>query len=203
MICKVYCSSNRRSLWFAACYFVQVLMLAGLAGCSPSDTFAQPQQQTTVSSKSNEPVMLAITGYNYTSRHIAFFSVNGQGGGNLYVSSRTSGGGSTVCCVRYKPGAKVRKLNVEWQSGGCYYSEKSTISDEVSDTLHYFRVRRDVEVDPHIPADPQVMEVHFYPDGSIHAAITSQESPPRFKLDESRADKSLYPRCPNDQKPAE
>lgn len=203
MSCNVYFSSNHRRLLCAASSFVQALVLAGLAGCSPLDTSAQPQQQATVSSKSSKPVMLAITGYNYTNRHIAFFSVNGQGGGNLYVSSRTSGGGSTACCVRYKPGTKVRKLNVEWQSGGCYYSEKSTISDEVSDTLHYFTIRREVGVDPYIPADPHVMEVHFYPDGSIQAAITSQESLPRLKIDEARADKSLYPRCPNDQKPAE
>jgi hypothetical protein len=42
---------------------------------------------------------LVIIGYNYTSRYIDQFSVDGAGGGNLYVSGPSSGGGGIVCCA--------------------------------------------------------------------------------------------------------
>lgn len=38
-------------------------------------------------------VSLTIEGYNYTDDYIDQFTVNGQGGGNLYLSTPTSGGG--------------------------------------------------------------------------------------------------------------
>lgn len=60
----------------------------------------------------NEPVAqlasdvtsLGIVGYNYTNRAINTFTIDGAGGGNLYVSSPASGGGGTTCCVPYVPG---------------------------------------------------------------------------------------------------
>jgi len=146
--------------------------------------------------------MLAITGYNYTNRHIASFSVDGTGGGNLYVSTPTSGGGGTVCCAIYTPGNFERTVVVRWQSGGCYYHTISGTSGKVFDNLHSYYKEQQVVVDSAIPADPKVLEVHFYPDGSIKAAITAGESPPRLTLDNAREDKSRYPRCPNDRKPA-
>jgi len=175
------------------------LIVPSIAGCTPHEPAAG--NASNKAPKESEPVMLSITGYNYTSRHIESFSVNGQGGGNLYVSSPTSGGGGTVCCVRYRPGTKVRKVKVKWQTGACFYSVKSAISGEVSDTLHLFSQEREVEIDQIVPSDPQVMEVHFYPDGSIKAAITASESLPRLRLDAGREDKSRYPRCPEDEKP--
>ena len=38
-----------------------------------------------------EPYMLTLFGYNYTDRAVAFFSVNGQGGGDVNLSTPTSG----------------------------------------------------------------------------------------------------------------
>jgi len=180
---------------------VAALIVPNLAGCTPQDR-AGADNTSRMAPGDNEPVMLAITGYNYTNRHIASFSVDGTGGGNIFVSTPTSGGGGSVCCALYTPGDFERKIVVRWQSDACYYHTKSTISNEVFDNLHYFYKEREVVVDRKVPAEPEVLEVHFYPDGSIQAAITAGVTLPRLKLDGERENKSRYPRCPNDQKPA-
>lgn len=178
-----------------------VLALPGVARCMAKDG-AGAGNASHSAPGSNEPVMLAITGFNYTDRPIDSFSVDGQGGGNVFVSSFESGGGGRTCCVRYRPGSKVRKVLVTWQTGGCYYHTRSTVSDEVFDNLHSFSHKQEVEVEPVVTNDPKVMEVHFYPDGSVQAAITAGESLPRLRLDASREERSRYPRCSNDKKPA-
>lgn len=176
------------------------LIVPGMAGCTPHNP-AATDTAASVASGGNEPVMLAITGYNYTSQHIESFSVNGQGGGNVFVSTATSGGGGSVCCIRYRPGRPVTKVKVRWQSGGCYYQERSPASKEVYDMVYPYFKEREVVVDSDIPVDPQVLEIHFYPDGSLKAAISAGVSLPRLRLDPAREDKSDYPRCPNEKKP--
>ena len=146
---------------------------------------------------------LALVGYNYTNRYIDTFSVDGQGGGNLYVSSPTSGGGGTVCCVAYWPGEKLYKIKVRWQSGACYYRARSRTSDEVYTRLHSFFKEAEVAVSDKAGSRGQYMEVHFYPDGSVQAAVTAEASMPRLSLSKDRKDDSKYPRCPNDEKPAQ
>ncbi len=148
-------------------------------------------------------ISLSLTGYNYTNRYIDTFSVNGQGGGNLFVSSPTSGGGGTTCCVSHVAGMREKTVTVRWQSGGCKYHTKSRISDEIYDNIHSFFKETEVKVDGLNTANPKVFEVHFYPDGSVKAAITEQASRPRLALPKERADRSSYPRCPNDAKPAD
>lgn len=180
--------------------FVLALTVPGMAGCTPHNPEAT-DKATGAASVGNEPVMLAITGYNYTNQHIESFSVNGQGGGNVFVSTATSGGGGSVCCIRYRPGRPVTKVKVRWQSGGCYYQERSPASKEVYDMVYPYFKEREVVVDSDIPVDPQVLEIHFYPDGSLKAAISAGVSLPRLRLDPAREDKSDYPRCPNEKKP--
>jgi hypothetical protein len=148
-----------------------------------------------------QPVSLGLVGYNYTNRHIDSFTVNGHGGGNLYVSSPTSGGGGTACCVAYRPGTALNTVTVRWQSGACYYHVRGTSSDEVYDTYHQFYKEAEVTVADDIPAEAKYMEVHFYPDGSVKAAVTGSASPPRILLRKAREDNSTYPRCPGDRKP--
>ena len=148
-----------------------------------------------------EAVPLAIVGYNYTNRYIDSFSVNGQGGGNLYVSSAHGGGGGTVCCVQYRPGTRLNTVTVRWQSGACYYREVSS-SNEVFYSLHSFFKEQEVVVADSVPPKAAYLEVHFYPDGSVQAAVTAQASAPRLALDKAREDKSKYPRCPNEEQPA-
>lgn len=154
---------------------------------------------------SSEPQLLrlGIVGYNYTNRHINTFSVNGAGGGNVAVSSPTSGGGGTTCCVPYVKGVRDLRLTVKWQSGGCYYRVKSTISDEVFDHIHPYFKEAEILVEQPIEDNPKYVEIHFFPDGSIKAFITGSASLPRLKLPKERADRSPYPRCPDDKKPAE
>ncbi|TFW13638.1 DUF3304 domain-containing protein [Duganella callida] len=149
---------------------------------------------------SAEQVSLAIVGYNYTSKYIDSFSVNGQGGGNIFVSSPTSGGG-IVCCASYRPGSLIKTVHIRWQSGACYFKEQSSLSKQMFDTIYPFYTEQDVPVEVLAANDPQYMEVHFYPDGSIKAAITEKISPPRLSLDERRNDRTRFPPCPNDRKP--
>ncbi|WP_167761480.1 DUF3304 domain-containing protein [Duganella callida] len=152
---------------------------------------------------SDEPVSLGILGYNYTNKYIDSFSVNGQGGGNIQVSSPSSGGSGIVCCVSYRPGSPIKTVHIRWQSGACYFKEQSSLSKQMFDTLYSFYKEQDAPVEVLTADDPQYMEIHFYPDGSIKAAITAGISDPRLSLDGQRNDPIRYPRCPNDRKPKE
>jgi hypothetical protein len=146
---------------------------------------------------------LAIIGYNYTNRGIDSFSINGQGGGNIRVSSPTSGGGGTVCCALYTPGSTVKMVRIRWQSGACVFKEQSIFSKQMFDTLHLFYKEQEAPLEVLATTNASYMEVHFYPDGSIKAAVTAAMSPPRLFLDEQRRDKTPYPRCPDDREPAQ
>ncbi|MEQ6341031.1 MAG: DUF3304 domain-containing protein [Gammaproteobacteria bacterium] len=128
--------------------------------------------------------------------------MNGIGGGNLHVSTVTSGG-TNVCCFSYTPGTPAPKtVKVKWVASGCTYIEIKR-SDYISTRAHHFFKTLEAPVDPKVPANPGYFEVHFYPDGHVEAAITEHSSPPRLILSEDREDRSDYPRCPDDQKPKE
>jgi hypothetical protein len=144
---------------------------------------------------------LTLKGYNYTSRYIDTFSVNGQGGGNLYVSGPTSSGGSGICCVTYVYGAKAKEVTVRWQFSGCMYRADSELASGDTHLQHNFYREVRVQVDPEIPPQPEFFEVHFYPDGRVRAAITDRASPPRLVLSKSREDNADYSRCPRDEEP--
>ena len=149
-----------------------------------------------------EAIGLTITGYNYTDRYINDFSVNGNGGGNIYVSSPAGGGGGSTCCVTYISGDKNWKVKIEWQIGGCTYD--NSVNDDGSQvySIHPYYKEVEVEVEPHITIDPQYLEVHFYPDGHIAAAVTEKKSAPRLALDKARENKtSRLLRCPDGRRP--
>jgi hypothetical protein len=175
------------------------LILMILAGCKPSD------QNRPVPFQRNEPAVLSLglTGYNYTDREISEFFVNGQGGGNIAVSSPGSSGGGTVCCVPYVVAPAPWTVKIRWQSDACYYHVKSTISDEVFENIHWFYKERDVVVETPALQTPRYMEVHFYPDGSVKAAVTEHASTPRVKLQPQREIRTRYPRCPDDREPVD
>jgi hypothetical protein len=144
---------------------------------------------------------LALVGYNYTSRYIDTFSVNGQGGGNLYVSSPTSGGGGTVCCISYVKGRPAGEVTVRWQAGGCMFRAPGPMADGRTHLAHSFFREIRVKVDPRIPDHPEDFEVHFYPDGHVEAAITDGSSSPRLVYSKLREDSSEFPRCPDEKEP--
>lgn len=179
-----------RALWIFVC---------GVVGTSISCASTDLGQQSPIPLGTR--VSLALVGFNYTHRYIDAFSVNGQGGGNLYVSSPTSGGGGSVCCVSYLQGSAARQVTVRWQSGGCMYRAAGVLADGRTHLAHGFFKEVKVQVDPHIPDRPSNLEVHFYPDGHVEAAITENESSPRLVYSKDRADRSPFPRCPDEQEP--
>lgn len=148
-------------------------------------------------------VSLAITGYNYTSRSINDFSVDGASGGNVHVSSPHSGGGGSVCCSPYVVGAGARRALIRWQSGACTYQTRRDRSGQLLFWTHYFYKEAYIDINPNVPKVPNYIEVHFYPDGHVEAAMTEHASQPRLRLDENRADKSPYPQCPDDKRPVQ
>jgi len=132
-----------------------------------------------------KPIGLAIAGYNYTNRLIASFTVNdesgnGAWGGNVYLSSPTSGGGGGTCCVMLDSNAqKPVRLRVDWTLDEVEDSSGHTIAPEIKKQAW-------VTLNPPFPEDPQSFEVHFYPDGHVEAAVTRWPSSPRISLPENR-----------------
>jgi len=180
-------------------YFLVVFIMA-MSGCSKASIASSGSE---AGAARNGPVTLALVGYNYTDRYIDSFSVDGQGGGNINVSSPSSGGGGIVCCVLYQPGSEPKTVTVRWQFDACYFREASSYSTETYNTLHAFYKEKKVRVTENTSGKAEYMEVHFYPDDSIQVVLTKELSMPRLSLSKERQDTSTFPRCPNDKKPAE
>lgn len=164
------------------------------------------QQKSPVAGRS-ERIMLGIIGFNYTNHYIAQFYVNGTGGGNVWVSSPTGSGGGTTCCAGYRPGTPLPiKIHVRWTAGGCTYitreeSDDPYVKPKDAENILYFYKEAEVMVNGPIPADPRNMEIHFYPDGHVEAAITAEYSENRLKLPTDR-EINGYPACTPEQRPA-
>ena len=186
------------------------MLLPTLAACEDNFKPNNANENSPTSAAVSNPipplgtrVSLTITGYNYTDRYIDQFTVNGNGGGNLFVSGPTSGGGGSECCKDYITGVDNWILPVRWQVGGCTYNtSKQKDGSERYDLYHYFK-EVEVKVDPKIAARPAYLEVHFYPDEHVELAVTEHSSPPRLKLSKDREVKSSYKQCPNDKRPEE
>ncbi len=168
-------------------FMTLVLFTVSFAGCAP-ETTAQVRipSAVTVQIEPYSPpksYSLGIAGYNYTDRYIDHFEVNGQGGGNVSISTPTAGGGKGVCCVSWTEGSKLPKpIKVKWAASYCtqvltggYNGETQTVRQPI---LHI----AEVEFNGPVPKNPKNFEVHFYKDGSIQTAITDESSWPRLKL---------------------
>ena len=163
---------------------------------------ARAMQRDEDGNHANEGSLIDIVGFNYTNRTIDSFSVDGQGGGNVFLSSRTSGGGKSACCVRLpRAHSSGSRVHVRWQVDGCTYLTKSRISGEVFENIFPYYREAYVDVIHRDKSDPQHLEIHFYPSGTVLAQLTATLSPPRILLDGRRADKSHFPRCRDDKKP--
>ncbi|WP_158616741.1 DUF3304 domain-containing protein [Corallococcus sp. CA054B] len=113
-----------------------------------------------------KPVALEINGYNYTDLAIDSFEVNGQGGGDLSVSSTTSGGGKGTCCLGLSPDTKFPvELAIRWTRDRKRWCEKT------------------VQLAPPVTGDPRHIGVHFFPDGRIEAELTEGYPDLKLKLD--------------------
>jgi hypothetical protein len=115
----------------------------------------------------SKTIELDIHGYNYTDKYIQSFNVNGHGGGNIFMSTPTSGGGSPYCCFYYVVGI-----------GFPYEVEVAWANDAADGPWKKTKV-----LIPHPKGDvPRYLEVHFYPDGHVEAEMTVSYSEPRLKL---------------------
>jgi Protein of unknown function (DUF3304) len=161
---------------------------------------------TAPSATPSSTVSLLLQGYNYTDHYIDSFSVNGQGGGNLFESGPTSGGGKSACCVVWQPGSALPvKIKVRWVAGYCMYREKNPYSfgDPYHEKRRSLWKEQEALITEAAPQNPRALEVHIYKDGRIEAAVTQGDSPPRLKLPReanyNRPGVSQeFPRCPDD-----
>ncbi|MDO9238160.1 MAG: DUF3304 domain-containing protein [Aquabacterium sp.] len=182
-----------------------MLVCALVLGCAQAE--APGSTASTPVTKYGEPASLLIQGYNYTDDYIDSFTVNGQGGGNVSPSGPYTGGGGGVCCVSYRPGTPLPiKLKVRWVAGYCiqrvmspypygkpYYDNRRSLWRE-ADALA-------VDVSK---GEPRALEVHFYPDGHLEAAISDGNTHTRLNLqvDEKGERPGVthnYPKCTDDQ----
>lgn len=180
--------------------FLILLIFQSLSACNAREGSSNGGE---VVKPSGTWVSLTLTGYNYTNRYINQFSVNGSGGGNLFVSSPRGGGGGSVCCVDYITGIDDWKVIVRWQSDACTFNNSKDEDGQRSYQIHSIFKEVEVQVSPKIPSNPRYLEVHFYPDGHVEAALTENSSSPRLRLESERADKTPYRQCPNDERPEE
>jgi Protein of unknown function (DUF3304) len=116
---------------------------------------------------------LGIVPYNYSKRYVAFFDINGAGGGNIGLGG---GGGGTVCCARFFKGAPLPMI-VEVR----YTDEfKEVMIDDgfgsMKPTIE--RIWKDTQLtfNGPVPANPEYAEVVFNADGSIKLYLTETRS---------------------------
>ena len=160
-----------------------VLLFTALAACQPARSGGKA---ATTPAPSSEPHTLTILGYNYTSRYIDQFSVNGAGGSNLQVSTPEEGGGKGTCCAVWVDGTPLPvTMHVQWVADYCIDILTSRYGEKHRVPQSFFK-EADVVFNGPVPSDPHNLEVHFYPDGHIELAITSMASKPRLKLDPQR-----------------
>lgn len=163
---------------------------------SPASSAEQNQE-----SQQNGEWLLGLVGYNYTDREIENYSVDGVSGGYIRKSSPTSGGSGITCCVRLlKELNGTIQVKVRWQVDGCRYLIKDF--DGKAETARHFFYREE-EVSVTIPLGKTIayLETHFYPNGRPQVKLSEYSSLPALALDKKRPDRSLFPRCKNDQQP--
>jgi hypothetical protein len=184
------------------CQVFRALCLAATLLLIDAIFFMPPAWSEQLESKNNGYVTLDLIGYNYTDRHINDYDVDGQSGGVIQLSSRTSGGSGIVCCVRLATGRSTPIIvRVRWQVDGCTYLMRSERTGSTQRIYHYFYKEEYVEVPRPKGNKPSHLESHFFPDGSVLVVLSDGMSLPRLSLNESRPDKSKFPKCKNDKKP--
>lgn len=169
-------------------------VLLTTTGCCATEPVSSTEEGATYS--------LLIQGYNYTDQYIDSFTVNGVGGGNVFVSDSGSGGGGSVCCYAFDSQRTLPiSIKVKWAASYCLERKTNPypFGERFFDERKTLWKEAEVEIkDVSLPA--KALEVHFYPDGHVEAAVTPGYSPPRLKLpvtaDKQRPGASRsYPFC--------
>lgn len=136
--------------------------------------------------------MLGIIGYNYTDDPIASFSIDGADGGHVRLSSPTSGGSGTSCCVLLsKNPVWPMQVQVRWQVGGCRVYEENR---KFGHNQYYFK-ELIVTVERGTNAHPSDMAVHFFKNGSVRVRLSDGWDPPIVKLEKNRAIEKIFSEC--------
>lgn len=186
-------------------YATCLLVLLSLSACTQTTAAPQNPHSTSAESPSfGQPASLLIRGYNYTDHFIDSYTVNGQGGGNVFESGPTSGGGKDVCCMSYLPGTPLPiKLTIRWTANYCMVYGTTKYGEAYKRRINLWKETEALITEP--PAGkPETLEIHFYPDGHVEAAITESASFPRLILqrdaDYNRPGVSQnFPRCTDEQ----
>lgn len=179
-----------------------VLSLSALGACK-GDSAADSYSEESVAPRVGSRVQLGLTGYNYTNQYIKSFSVDGQGGGNVNVSSPNGGGGGTACCIGWNVGANLQTATVRWEVNSCHYDERKGSDGRLFSDIFYYFKEMEVPVDSSNARNPAFMEVHFYPDGRVEAVVTGESSPPRLKLSADREVERPRKLCPGGKRPVD
>lgn len=184
------------SLLRGAIAAAMALVLSACAAATDAPTPAPAQY--------GKPVSLVIQGYNYTDDYIDSFTVNGAGGGNILESGPESGGGKSVCCAAYTPGTPLPiRLKIRWVANYCQYRSMTAYGPT---PVHRRGLWKETEAWITEPprGQPRALEIHFYPDGHVEAAVTEGYSPPRLRLARDAQGRRPgvghdYPWCTDDQ----
>ena len=127
-----------RSKLFAFCcaagqHAALMAFVVSLSACAARAGVQQPPAASPVPDAATSdaaPASLLLQGYNYTDHYIDSFSVNGQGGGNIFESGPESGGGKSACCVAWNPSTKLPlKITVRWTASYCMRLVKTKFGD--------------------------------------------------------------------------
>lgn len=154
-------------------FAIEIVLAVAATGCDPQSSSqaasAPANAAMQLAETEGQAHSLTIYGYNYTDTEIGSFEVNGQGGGNIQISIPTAGGGSGVCCFTvYTPFHQPKAIKIKWTRDLDTWCEQ------------------EVTLKPPLPAKPEYLEIHFYRDGHIEAAVTEIDSAPRLRLEASR-----------------
>lgn len=146
--------------------------------------------------------LLGLVGYNYTDHHISDYTVNAAGGAFVRLSSSTGGGSGITCCVRLSKKSRIPpRVKVRWQYDGCVYFMKNDQTGSTEWVRHFYYKEAEVDLERADSGKPGYLETHFYPDGTVKVRSTDYFSDPLLKLDPKRGDKSIFPKCKNNEKP--
>lgn len=182
--------------------FLHTLLLTG--SCAVVVCNAYPSEISGERKEGENYLLLSLIGYNYTDRHISEYSVEGASGGYVRLSSHTGGGSGTTCCIKIQRNYRDRMtVKVRWQVDGCTYLIKDSRTGKADKARYLHYKEAEVEVLRKDGGNPEYIETHFYPDGSVQVQLTESMSHPFLVLDHTRRDKSQFPRCKNDKNPEE
>lgn len=179
--------------------FLCLLFIALMLYSTKSESGFRSNDASTVKVKNSS---LGLIGFNYTNKTIENYSVDGVGGGNIWLSSNTSGGGGVTCCIDYSSvKLKGSAVKVRWQMDGCLYLMTNEITGASQKVRHLYYKEVTVNVEDVSRGRPQYIETHLYPDGGVKVLLTREISNPLVRFGKNRRDQSNFPRCKDGKRP--